>query len=212
MDNLFIGGSSQIAIEIAKSFKNSFSLSRKKNSTYKKSVVIKKYNKKEIIKGLKKFNKKFDNILIFNGFFRPSLLTKYDETLFNKIINTNLKLPLLICKIILEEKILNFNSSIYFISSLAALKPMIGNAYYAISKNSLNFSCKILSLEQKKRGIRFNTISFGLIKNRMGYNLLNELPIIKKNQILFSNIKKIKKEMSKILNSKNFNGKNFILK
>jgi NAD(P)-dependent dehydrogenase (short-subunit alcohol dehydrogenase family) len=212
MDNLFIGGSSQIAIEIAKSFKNSFSLSRKKNSAYKKSVVIKKYNKKEIIKGLKKFNKKFDNILIFNGFFRPSLLTKYDETLFNKIINTNLKLPLLICKIILEEKILNFNSSIYFISSLAALKPMIGNAYYAISKNSLNFSCKILSLEQKKRGIRFNTISFGLIKNRMGYNLLNELPIIKKNQILFSNIKKIKKEMSKILNSKNFNGKNFILK
>jgi NAD(P)-dependent dehydrogenase (short-subunit alcohol dehydrogenase family) len=212
MDNLFVGGSSQIAIEIAKSFKNSFSLSRKKSSVYKKSVVIKKYNKKEIIKGLKKFNKKFDNILIFNGFFIPSLLTKYDETLFNKIINTNLKLPLLICKIILEEKILNFNSSIYFISSLAALKPMIGNAYYAISKNALNFSCKILSIEQKKRGIRFNTISFGLIKNRMGYNLLNELPIIKRNRIPFSNIKKIKKEMSKILNSKNFNGKNFILK
>jgi NAD(P)-dependent dehydrogenase (short-subunit alcohol dehydrogenase family) len=89
---------------------------------------------------------------------------------------------------------------------------MIGNAYYAISKNALNFSCKILSIEQKKRGIRFNTISFGLIKNRMGYNLLNELPIIKRNQIPFSNIKKIKKEMSKILNSKNFNGKNFILK
>jgi NAD(P)-dependent dehydrogenase (short-subunit alcohol dehydrogenase family) len=212
MNNLFIGGSSQIAIEIAKSFKNSFCLSRKKSSVYKKSIVIKKYNKKEIIKGLKKFNKKFDNILIFNGVFSPSLLTKYDETLFNKIINTNLKLPLLICKIILEEKILNFNSSIYFISSLAALKPMIGNAYYAISKNSLNFSCKILSIEQKKRGIRFNTISFGLIKNRMGYNLLNELPIIKKRQIPFSNIKKIKKVMNKILNSKNFNGRNFLLK
>ena len=89
---------------------------------------------------------------------------------------------------------------------------MIGNAYYAISKNSLNFSCKVLSLEQKKRGVRFNTISFGLIKNRMGYNLLNKLPIIKKNQISFSNIVKIKKEMSKILNSKKFNGKNFILK
>ena len=194
MNNLFIGGSSQIAIEIAKSFNNSFCLSRKKSSVYKKSVVIKKYNKKEITNGLKKFDKKkFDNIVIFNGVFEPSLLTKYNEALFNKIINTNLKLPLLICSIVLEEKILNFNSSIYFISSLAAIKPMIGNAYYAISKNSLNFSCKVLSLEQKKRGVRFNTISFGLIKNRMGYNLLNKLPIIKKNQISFSNIVKIKK-------------------
>ena len=76
MNNLFIGGSSQIAIEIAKSFNNSFCLSRKKSSVYKKSVVIKKYNKKEITNGLKKFNKKkFDNIVIFIGVFESCLLS-----------------------------------------------------------------------------------------------------------------------------------------
>ena len=65
---------------------------------------------------------------------------------------------------------------------MAAIKPEIGNAYYALSKNALNFASKILYLEQKKRSIRVNTVLLGLIKNKMGNYLIDTLPLIKKNK------------------------------
>ena len=212
MRNLFIGGSSEIAIQIAKNISNTYNLSRKKNKFYNKNFIVKNYSRYELKKVFKKLVKfKFNNILIFNGYFMPSTLSGVKESDLNKMLNINLKTPLIISKLCLENKIIENNGSVYFISSLAAKKPAIGNALYAITKNSLNFSNKIFHLEQKKRNIRFNIISFGIIKNKMGKYLINSIPMLRNNKKQFSKLNIIKNKIKKILQSKKFNGKNFYI-
>ena len=113
MKNLFVGGSSEIAIELSKILKNSYNLGRKKFDFYKKNFILKNYSEKEVKKIFKKIKKyKFDNILIFNGIFDTSFLSNFKNTDFNKIINTNLKLPLMISKFCILEKIINKNGGI----------------------------------------------------------------------------------------------------
>jgi NAD(P)-dependent dehydrogenase (short-subunit alcohol dehydrogenase family) len=212
MKNLFIGGSSELAIQIAENISNTYNLSRKKNKFYRKNFIVKNYSRYELKKVFKKLVKfKFNNILIFNGYFMPSTLSGVKEDDLNKMLNINLKTPLIISKLCLENKIIENNGSVYFISSLAAKKPAIGNALYAITKNSLNFANKIFHLEQKKRNIRFNIISFGIIRNKMGKYLIDSIPMLRNNKKNFSKLNIIKNKIKKILQSKKFNGKNIYI-
>ena len=212
MKNLFVGGSSELAIQIAKNIPNTYNLSRKKNKFYSKNFIVKSYLVHELKKVFKKLLKfKFNNILIFNGYFIPSTLSNFCEDDLNKMVNINIKIPLIISKLCLENKIIENNGCIYFISSLAAKKPAIGNALYAITKNSLNFANKILHLEQKKRSIRFNIISFGIIKNKMRKYLINSIPMLKNDKQQFSKLNIIKNKIKKILQSKKLNGKNIYI-
>jgi NAD(P)-dependent dehydrogenase (short-subunit alcohol dehydrogenase family) len=141
----------------------------------------------------------------------PSTLTNFNTNDFDKVININLKIPLFVSKLCLDNKITKKNAAIYFISSLAAKKPAVGNALYAIAKSSLNFANKILYLEQKKRGVRFNAISFGIIKNKMGDHVINSIPVLKNNPENYSNLSNVKNKIKKILNSRNINGKNIYI-
>ena len=173
MKILFFGGSSNIAIKLAKKIKNVESISRSKSKIYKENYLLKNYTQKNIQKVIKKINKKFDNIIIFNGNFSPSFLTNYVEKNFEKIFNQNFKIPLLIAQKSIENKILNKGASIYFISSIAAETAEVGNAYYSIAKNSLNFAANILGNDQKKRDLRINVISLGMVNNEMGKKAIN---------------------------------------
>ena len=173
MKILFFGGSSDVAIKLAKKIKNVESISRSKSKIYKENYLLKNYTQKNIQKVIKKINKKFDNIIIFNGNFSPSFLTNYVEKNFEKIFNQNFKIPLLIAQKSIENKILNKGASIYFISSIAAETAEVGNAYYSIAKNSLNFAANILGNEQKKRDLRINVISLGMVNNEMGKKAIN---------------------------------------
>ena len=212
MRNLFVGGSSEIAIELSKELINSYNLGREKVDFYKKNFVVKNYSEKEIEKIFKKIKKyKFDNILIFNGILNTSFLSTFNNINFDKIININLKIPLMISSFCIHEKIINKNGSINFISSLSAEKPEIGNAIYSISKNALNFASKILSLEQKKRFLRFNTISLGLLNNKMGNDLIKQIPLVKNNKVKILNKDKVSMKIKKILLNKKLNGKNIII-
>ena len=167
MQNLFIGGSSEIAKKIAKKLISVENISRKKSSIYSKNYLVKNYSSKNLQLILKKINKKFDNIVIFNGYFSNSFITNYNEKDFNNSFNINFKIPIAVATLSINKKILNPNGGIFFISSIAAETSQMGNAFYSIAKNSLNFAAEILGKEQKKRGIRINTISLGLIKNKM---------------------------------------------
>lgn len=75
--NLFFGGSSNIAIELAKKIKNVENISRTKSKIYKKNYLLNSYTQKNIENIIKRINKKFDNIIIFNGNFSSSFLTSY---------------------------------------------------------------------------------------------------------------------------------------
>jgi len=210
MKNLFFGGSSEIAIKIAKKIKNTNSISRSKSKVYLKNYVIKNYNSGNIQKILKKINNKFDNIVIFNGAFSGSFLTNYEEKEFNRIFTLNFKIPMLIAQLSLKQKIINKNGAIFFISSIAAETDDPGNAYYSIAKNSLNFGAKILGKEQRKRGIRINVISLGTVKNNMGSNALKIIANNRK-KIIYKNNKFINK-IIKLLKNKNLNRKKIIIR
>lgn len=211
MNNLFVGGSSSIACDLSKLIPNTYSISRKRKK-YKKNFIVKNYSEKELKKIFKKVSKfKFDNVVIFNGMFEISFLSNFTNNHFNRMINANLKIPLLISRMCISEKIIKKNGSIFFISSLAAQKPEIGNALYAISKNALNFANQIFCLEQKKRNIRFNTISFGLVDNGMGSNLIRSIPLIKQKKLKLLKIQNVKNKFKKILLSKKNNGKNIFI-
>ena len=109
-----------------------------------------------------------------------------------------------ISSFVIKKKLLKKNGAIYFISSIAGFEDLIGNANYSISKNALSFSAKILSNEQRKRKVRINSISLGLIKNEMGIRV-KKLTNTKKK---YNSIKNVIKKISNILNNKKINKKN----
>lgn len=210
MKNLFIGGSSDIAKKVAKKLTYVESISRKKSVIYNKNYVVKSYTKKNLHKIFTKFNIKFDNIVIFNGYFSNSFISNYNEKDFNESFNINFKTPITLATLSINSKILNKNSCIFFISSIAAETNQIGNAFYSISKNCLNFAAKILGNEQKKRGIRVNSISLGLVKNKMGKSVLG-IKFKKKGSNYLKNDKFVK-QLIKIIKNKKFNLKKIIIK
>ena len=101
-------------------------------------------------------------------------------------------IPLRIVNKLISNKLLNTNSKVFFLSSKAANYAEIGNAYYSISKNSLNFAAKILNKENKKKKIKFIIISAGVIKSKMGKKV---------KQLINLNNKKSKKNLDTSINS-----------
>ena len=209
MKILFFGGSSEIAVKLAKKIKNVDSASRSSNINYKKNYIIKNYNKNNLTKVFKKIKKKYDIILIFNGIYSFSTLSNFDEKDFDKTFNLNFKIPILIAREIVNYKILQNNGSIFFISSIAAEQKHSGNAYYSIAKNSLNFASKILAEEQKNRGLRINVLSLGLVNNKMGKLAKNVS--IKKNSLNFYKNETFLKKIVTIIKNKKINSKKIII-
>ena len=205
MSNLFFGGSSDIALKIAKYLKNTDAVSSKKfDNSYRKVFEVKNYNYSNLNKLEKEFTEKYDNIVIFNGLYSSSFLSLFNRKNFIRDFEINFLIPIEISNFIIKKRILKKNGAIYFISSMAAKENLIGNASYSISKNALNFSAKILSNEQNKRNIRVNTISLGLIKNQMGIKVRRVTNTNKK----FVSIKDIIKKIKIILKNNEINKKN----
>ncbi len=209
MENLFIGGSSDVAKKIAKKLKLVESISRKKSLVYNKNYLLKNYSQKQLQLTIKNIKKKFDNVVIFNGSFSNSFITNYNEKDFDNSFKINFKIPITIATMLINKKILNINAGIFFISSIAAEKNQIGNAFYSIAKKSLNFAAELLSKEQKKRGVRINSISLGLVKNKMGKSVLGAK--IKKKKISYLNEKNFTNKIIKIIKNKNINQKKIII-
>ena len=207
MSNLFFGGSSDIALKIAKNLKSTDAVSSKKvDNSYRKVFEVKNYNYSNLNKLEGEFTEKYNNILIFNGLYSSSFLSLFNRKNFIRDLEINFLIPIEISNFIIKKKILKKNGAIYFISSIAASENLIGNASYSISKNALNFSAKILSNEQNKRNIRVNTISLGLIKNQMGIKVRKMTNTNKKFVSIKDIIKKIKKNLKKKeINKKNIN-------
>ena len=123
---------------------------------------------------------------------------------FLKDFEINFLIPIEFSNFVLQRNILKKGGAIYFISSLAASEDLIGNAVYSISKNAINLSAKILSNEQKRRNIRVNVISLGLIKNSMGLKVKKLTNTDKK----YISLNVVAKKIKNILKNKKINKKN----
>lgn len=110
---------------------------------------------------------KIDNILFSAGlqFIMPiSIISKQH---IEKILNINLKSPLLFSKFISNKKYFKRPGSAVFISSAIATKPSAGQSIYSSSKSGINNLVKTLALEVSKYKITVNSISPGMIKSPM---------------------------------------------
>ncbi len=205
MKNLFFGGSSDLAIKLAQKLNNTDGISSNNvKGCYRKFFKIKNYNNLSLKKLSNKIYDRYDNIIIFNGHYSSSFLSMFNDKDFLKNFKINFLIPIEISSFVIQNKMLKKNGAIFFISSIASKESLIGNAYYSIAKNSLNFSAKILANEQLKRNIRVNTISLGLLKNKMGLEV-KKMTNTKKNYTSFNYvIRKIKI----LLSNKNINKKN----
>ena len=186
MKNIFIGGSSDIAQNIAKKCSDPDAISRKENKLFYTNYKIKDYSINEIKKSVRKIKVKYDNILIFNGAYNKSMISFFSIKEFDKDFYINFKVPLIFATELIKNQTLKKGGSILFFSSVAANNTEKGNAYYSISKNALNFAAKISGNEQMKRGNRINIVSLGLVNNKMGkstliYETNNKFKFVKKN-------------------------------
>jgi len=128
----------------------------------------------------------------------------FQRKIFLKDFEINFLIPIEFSNFVLQRNILKKGGAIYFISSLAASEDLIGNAVYSISKNAINISAKILSNEQKRRNIRVNVISLGLIKNSMGLKVKKLTNTDKK----YISLNVVAKKIKNILKNKKINKKN----
>ena len=209
MNILFIGSSSFIADLLKKKLTdNIFGITSSKKKS-KNTYNVKKYDETNILKALNYFKKKniyFDNIIYFNGCHKMSLLSFFNEKLFEEIIKKNVTIPIKINSLIVKNHILNKNCSIIFMTSIASELDEIGNAYYALAKLMLNKSISILSIEQKNK-YRFNAVSLGLVKNKLSKELIKNLPSNYKNKYNFIKNEDIVKGFKDLLSNKKINNK-----
>ena len=208
MKCLFFGGSSEIAQKLALNIRDVDCVSRTRKIFYKKTFKTKDYQNKSLKKIFSEINVKYDNVVIFNGHYENSILTNFSDIEFNLSFNKNFKIPLQIAVSSINNKILNKNGSIFFISSIAAESSETGNAYYSLAKNCLNLAAKILGKEQKKRSIRVNVISLSAINNKMGKSTLFN----KNNKKKLLNGKKYISQILTQLKDKKINLKKIIIR
>ena len=147
MNILFIGGSSEIAIKVTKQIKkNVYSISRKKSIRYyRKNIQIKNYSENELnfaFKKLKSIN--FQSVFIFNGYHKTSLLSFFNENLFDKIylsFEIGFRKPAESAfKIILKENNLNPNEVLFIDDSpqhIETAERLGMNCYYLLDEEDI---------------------------------------------------------------------------
>jgi NAD(P)-dependent dehydrogenase (short-subunit alcohol dehydrogenase family) len=98
------------------------------------------------------------------------------EEEIKKMFEVNFFSPVLLTQQIIKKKLLNKNSSIVFISSLAGnVIVSKGNAAYSASKSALTAIAKTMALELVPKRIRVNSILPGMVKSEMMESFLQKL-------------------------------------
>ena len=106
-----------------------------------------------------------DGIVNCAGIQETCLIKNIDNLVFDKLMNTNFRSTVLLNSEILKKKKLKKNSSVVFLSSVAASQcAEIGNAIYSSSKAAITSFARVLALELASRRIRVNIVSPGMVK------------------------------------------------
>ncbi len=108
------------------------------------------------------------DILINNAATNPTFgpITMTDSTVFDKVMNVNVKACMLLANLCYESMKNRGGGSIINIASVEGIKPSIGLGIYSISKAALNMLTKIQAKEWGIDKIRSNSICPGLIKTK----------------------------------------------
>jgi NAD(P)-dependent dehydrogenase (short-subunit alcohol dehydrogenase family) len=115
----------------------------------------------KLVEGLPKLDGMVNNAGIAN----PLVLQLTENEDVNNILNINTLAPIHLTRLILQQKKLNKEASLVFISSINGNNcAYIGSSIYAASKSAMTGFMKSVALELAPRGIRVNCINPGMIE------------------------------------------------
>jgi dehydrogenase/reductase SDR family protein 4 len=117
------------------------------------------------------------NNAAINPVFGPILQT--DSSVFDKIMEVNVKGPLELCKLAYPTMKARGGGSIINISSIEGITPGLGLGLYSISKATLIATTKVLAKEWGADKIRANVICPGLIQTKFSEALTGNEKILK---------------------------------
>lgn len=174
---LIIGSSSGIGFHSAKYFLkkgfNVIGLSRSDIKIKNKKFHFIKFDLLDFDKYDELFSKivkpfgKISYILFSAGVQYVKPISIIENNDLEKILNLNLKSPILFSKFISKKKYFNRPGSVVFISSVIALRASSGQSLYGSSKSGILNHVKTLALEVAKYKINVNSISPGMIDSPM---------------------------------------------
>lgn len=106
-----------------------------------------------------------DGVVYCAGIQETCLTKHVDMQVLDRLMHTNFNSTVMLNSLILRKKKINKNSSIVFISSIAASRcAEVGNAIYGSSKAALSSYARVLALELSSRRIRVNIVSPGMVR------------------------------------------------
>ncbi|MEL6917993.1 MAG: glucose 1-dehydrogenase, partial [Bacteroidota bacterium] len=122
------------------------------------------------------------DILVNNAAINPVFgpLEEAEETIFDKIIDVNVKAPWRLSNLVLPSMQERKAGSIVNIASVEALTPGMGLGLYSTSKAALLMLTKNQAKEWGKYGIRANALCPGLIKTKFSAALWQNEKILQK--------------------------------
>lgn len=108
------------------------------------------------------------DILINNAATNPTFgpIAETDDSLFDKIMDINVKAPFKLCNMIYPIMKSRGGGSIINIASVEGMKPSFGLGLYSVSKAALIMLTKNQAKEWGSDGIRVNAICPGLVKTK----------------------------------------------
>ena len=111
---------------------------------------------------------KLDGFVSNAGIVRPLVLQFTESEDVNEVMQINIMVPIHLTRLIVQNKKLNKDASLVFISSINGNNcTYIGSSIYAASKSALTGFMKATALELSPRGIRVNCINPGMIETNL---------------------------------------------
>ena len=111
-----------------------------------------------------------DGVVQNAGVFNTVLTKNIQQKDLDYVLPPNLYAPILLQKELVKHKLLAKGSSVVFMSSIASLRPFIGNAVYTISKAGITGYAQVLALELAPKNIRVNCICPGIVRTDLTEN------------------------------------------
>lgn len=135
-------------------------------------------NNNQILEYFDKFNfqKKIDGFVHSAGINKLTPFRSAKPETFNEMMNTNFFSAYYIIKLLLRNNLFKENSSIVFISSIAAIKSSKALSFYAASKGAVNSAAISLALELAPKKIRCNIVSPGWVRTDMSEKMESAYP------------------------------------
>jgi NAD(P)-dependent dehydrogenase (short-subunit alcohol dehydrogenase family) len=99
------------------------------------------------------------------GIVMPILIQFFEREDLNNVFNINTQAPILLTQSIVQQKRLNKNGSIVFISSIAGVFcSSVGGSLYSASKGAIHGFIKGVALDLAPKGIRVNSVNPGMVE------------------------------------------------